>query len=222
VVNIVGQLLPLMIALALSTVPITVTVTLLLAPRSRPAAVGFLIGWLVGLFVVAGLLTLFVQALPSSTARGSQPTVGYVEIVLGFATLGYGVVLGVRGRGRSPETELPKWLTSVGNMRPLASFGLAFVLNLRPKSILLCGAAALILGSSRLEVSEIVIVLLIFVAVSGSTVAVPIVLSLVSPRMMRRPLEATERWIVRNARTVTTVVVFVIGTVMIGNGMTRL
>jgi hypothetical protein len=64
-------------------------------------------------------------------------------------------------------------------------------------------------------------VLLVFVAVAGSTVSVPIVLTLASPASMRRPLEATEQWILRNGRTVTVLVAMIIGTVILGHGMTR-
>jgi Sap, sulfolipid-1-addressing protein len=222
-INVIGQLLPLMVAVALSSVPIMVTVTILLAPKSGRTAFAFLIGWFLGLFVVTGVLTLVLQSvIPGATTRRSEPTVGVIEIVIGLLLIGYGVVLLVRSRNADAQTELPKWLRAVGTMRPLTSLGLALLLNIRPKSLLLSTTAALILGTTRLPVSETVIVLLVFTAVGGSTVGVPIVLALVNPRMMRRPLQATEGWLVRNSRTVTVVVAAIVGTVVLGDGLTRL
>jgi Sap, sulfolipid-1-addressing protein len=223
-VNVIGQLLPLMVAVALSSVPIMVTVTILLTPKSRRTAFAFLIGWLLGLLLVSGILTLVLQSIPSASRRRAQPTVGITEIVIGCLLIGYGLFLLVRSRGRevNTRTELPKWLRAVGTMKPVPSAGLALLLNVRPKSLLLSATAALILGTSGLPVPETVVVLLIFVVVGGSTVSVPIVLTLVNPDMMRRPLQSTERWLLRNSRTVTLVVALIIGTVVLGDGMTRL
>jgi hypothetical protein len=221
-INVIGQLLPLMVAVALSTVPILVTVTVLLAPRSSSSALFFLIGTLLGSFAVTGVLTLILLQFPASSSRPMQPGVGVAEIVLGCGLLAYGVVLLIRSRGASPQTELPKWLRAVGTIRPVAALGLGIALTLRPKALLVSTAAALIIGTSRLTVPETVIVLAVFVAVGGSSVAVPIILALGNPTMMRRPLEASRNWIIRNSRTVTLVVVFLIGTFVLGDGMTRL
>jgi hypothetical protein len=221
-INAIGQLLPLMVAVALSTVPILVTVTILLAPRSSPAALFFLIGSLLGSFAVTGVLTLILLQFPAASARRMQPGVGVAEIVLGFGLIAYGVVLLIRSRGTTPQTELPRWLRAVGTIRPTAALGLAVALALRPKALLLSTAAALILGTSRLTVGETVVVLAIFVGVGGSSVAVPIILTLANPHMMRPPLEASRGWITRNSRTVSLVVVFLVGTFVLGDGMTRL
>jgi hypothetical protein len=221
-INAVGELLPLMVAVALSTVPILVTVTILLTPDSRSTAIAFLIGWLAGMFVVTGLLALVLQWIPRSAAPQHQPRVGAAEIVIGCALIAYGVFLVARRRSTSPRTELPSWLRSVGELRPIASIALAVALNLRPKALLLSTTAGIILGTSRLAPAQTIWTLAIFVAVGGSTVAVPVILAVLRPDTMRRPLQATEAWITRNSRTVTLVVVFIAGAVVLGDGMTRL
>jgi Sap, sulfolipid-1-addressing protein len=220
--NVIGQLLPLMVALALSSVPIMVTITMLLAPRSALRTSLFLFGWLIGLFAVTGLLTLFTQAIPGADRRRSEPVVGGIEIVLGLALIGYAILLFARRRTAELETQLPKSLRKVGSMKPGTALGLALALNLRPKSLLLAGAAGLILGTSALPAPEAVIVLVVFALVSGSTVAIPIVFALIRPAKTRGPLEATERWLLRNGRTIAVVVAFLVGVMLIGNGLTRL
>jgi Sap, sulfolipid-1-addressing protein len=221
-VNVLGQLLPLMVAVALSSVPILVVVTILLAPEAHRSALLFLIGWLVGMFAVTGLLALGVQAVPRAAAPRNQDTVGAIEIVLGLALMGYAVVLLLRGRRSPARTELPRPLRSVGAIKPVAALGLALLLNVRPKALLLATSAGLILGTSRLTTSETVIALVVFVAVGGSTVSVPVVLTLARPDRMRRPLQGTHAWLVRNSRTVTVLVLFVVGSFVLGQGMTLL
>ena len=112
-VSVLGQLLPVMVAVALSSVPVLVTLTILLAPGSRRSALLFLIGSLVGMFAVPGLLTWGLQSVPGASSRRNQSTVGAIEIVLGLALMAYGVVLFLRRRGAPPQTELPKPLQSL-------------------------------------------------------------------------------------------------------------
>ena len=220
-INAIGQLLPLMIAVALSTVPILVTVTVLLSPGSSTSRF-FLTGWLLGLLAITGVFTLALQSFPPASARSSEPALGVAQIVIGFGLIAYGIFLLTRMRTAAPQTELPRWLRAVGTVRPITALGLAIVLNLRLKALLLSAAAALILGTSRLSVPETLIALAIFVGVGGSSVAVPIVLALANPEMRQRPLEATRQWIIRNNRAVTLVVVFIVATVILGDGMTHL
>jgi hypothetical protein len=219
---VVGQLLPLMLAVAFSSVPLMVTVTLLLAPNPFRSSLGFLIGWLLGMFIVTGLLSFGLLALPSSLSSQAELTVGTIEIVIGMGLGAYGVVLLARRSSRRPEAELPRWLRTVETLKPLPAVGLALALNIRPKAILLAAAAGLIIGTGALTAGDTAVVLGIFVVIGGSSVGVPVVLTLANPKMMRHPLEAIERWIVRNGPTVTLIVVFLIAAVVIGDGLTRL
>src|SRR3954451_20960628 len=216
-VEVIGALLPLMLAVALSSVPVMVTVTILLAPRSRTPALLFLVGSLVGMFAVTGLLAFTAQSIPASAVRRDQDAVGGVEIVLGLALIVDAVVQFFGSRRSPARTELPKLRRSVGSIRTVPALGLGLLLNLRPKALLLATSAAAILGTSRLSPTETVVVLLVYVAVGGSTVTAPVVLTLANPDRMRRPLEATNAWLVRNSRTVTITVALIVGMLLIGN-----
>jgi hypothetical protein len=221
-VEVLVQLLPLMIAVALSSVPIMVAVTILLAPRSGPSALLYLIGLLVGMLAVTGVFTFYLTTIPRAASPRNQATVGLVEIGIGLLLMAYALVLMVRGRRSPAETELPRAIRSVGSMRPLAALGLGLLLNIRPKALLLYAAAALILGTSRLDTPERGIVLLVFIAVGGCTVTVPVVLALARPEATRKPLQATNAWLIRNSRTVTVIVALLVGVFVLLNGAARL
>ena len=219
-IGVIGQLLPLMVAAALSTVPIMVTITILLAPRSTVSAILFVIGLLSGSFFVTGLLAYGVQSLPTFSMFGSGPTVAMVATVIGLAFIASGIVLLVR-RGRDSRTGMPRWLRAVGTIRPITALALGLVLNIRPKALLLSTAAGLIIGTARLTNAEIVAALAIFAIAGGSTVAVPVIVALARPEATRPRLQNAERWIVRHARTVTAVVLLLIGAIILGDGLSR-
>lgn len=219
-IGVIGQLLPLMVAAALSTVPILVAITILLAPRSTASAIVFLIGLLSGSFLMTGLLAYGAQALPTFSLLGSGPTVAAVATTIGLAFVASGVVLLVRGRAES-RVGMPRWLRAVGTIRPITAFGLGLALNIRPKALLLSTAAALVIGTARLTTAEIVLVLATFAIAGGSTVAFPIVVALARPEATRPRLHEAERWIVRHARSVTAVVLLLVGAIILGDGLSR-
>jgi hypothetical protein len=216
-----GQLLPLAACVALSSIPIMIIITILLAGGSV-SSVTFLVGWAVGMFMVLGVLSLGATLLPAESAFATLPLVGWVEIVIGSALVVYGAVAFATRRSAHTRTELPRWLRAIGTVRPVPSLALALALNVRPKALLVSSAAALVVGSSPLVGSVVVGELLIFVAIGTSSVLVPVVVSLARPRAMRRPLEAADRWITLNSRTVTLVAALLTGVVVIGHGMTML
>jgi hypothetical protein len=248
--SVVGQILPLALAVALSSVPITATLTILLSPAGSGSALAFMIGWLVGLFGVVAIFAFALRAVPPpDEAPSAQPAIGIAEIVIGVGLVGYAVVRFIQRRPARlaqlaasegsdagtpealdpgvpdpdlPDPELPRWLRAVGTLKPWPALGLGIILNLRPKALLLAIAAGLIIGPSGLGAGETTIVLLIFLVLGGSTVAVPVILSLARPALMQRPLRAAESWIVRNSGTVTLIVMLIVGTVVLGDGLTRL
>jgi hypothetical protein len=112
-----------------------------------------------------------------------------------------------------------KWMAKVTTLGPIPSLGVGFVLMLRPKNLLLTIAAGVAIGAGGATFSEVVVGIALFVVLGISTLAAPIIFAVVDPARMRRPLEETRVWIESNSATVTTVVVLVLGTVIIGSGL---
>ena len=59
-----GTLLPIALAVAVSSVPITLTILILLSPKRNRLAIPFLIGWVVGMAVVVVVSALRGQRPP--------------------------------------------------------------------------------------------------------------------------------------------------------------
>ncbi|GLK18238.1 GAP family protein [Herbiconiux flava] len=241
---IIGHLLPLALGVALSSVPIVVMVLILLSPRSRWSALAYLIGAVVGL---AGLTTLFAvvaSLLPPVQPAEPNPLIATIELVIGAALLALAALRFGRARSRARARRAaapvaagaeaavaadaiadaaapPAWMTRLTSLGPLPSLGVGFVLMLRPKNLLLTLAAGVAIAAGGAPLADEVGAGAVFVVLGISTLAVPILFALIDPSRTLGPLRELRDWIARNSSTVTTVVLVVLGTVVVGSGLAR-
>lgn len=226
----IGHILPIAAALAVSSVPITAMVLILLSPNRRRSAVPFMLGWVIGLALAVTLCALGAELVPASrAARRPDTVIGVLEILIGAGLLIVAFLTWRRGRrvarsaaNSSATPSLPKWLAEVGSLGGWAAFGLALLLNFRPKGLLLAMAAGLSLRAETLDVGESAIVILVYTAIAASTVVVPIIATMIAPDRMTPRLTETQHWLVRNGSAVGSIVLAVIATVIIGSGIARL
>lgn len=216
-----GGLLPIAVAVAVSSVPITAAILILLSPKRNRAALPFLIGWIVGIAAVISLSALGAQALPKPPRRGADTVTAVLAISVGLALIVLAAIY-LRGGSESERTGMPRWLSAVGSFGALASFGVAMALNVRPKGLLLGIAAGLALHAATLKLSETAVLVGIYTVIGASTVAVPIVASFIAPGRVEPRLIAARDWLSQNGRILTSVMMFVIGIVILGGGLTKL
>jgi hypothetical protein len=213
-----GGLIPIAVAVAFSSVPITVTILILLSPNRNRAALPFLVGWVVGVAAVIILSALGASALPEPPRRGADTTTAVLEMIIGTAL----IVLGVVNLRRGERTGLPGWLSAVDSFGAPASFGVAVLLDFRPKGLLLGIAAGLVLHAAPVRPTQVGVLIVIYTLIATSTVVVPIAASLMAPRKMEPKLIAARDWLRRNGRTLTSSVMFMIGVVILGAGLSKL
>jgi hypothetical protein len=216
-----GGLLPIAVAVAVSSVPITMTILILLSPNRNRAALPFLVGWVIGVAAVIVLSTLFASTLPQPPRMGPDPTIAILWIVIGGALLVLGAISLRRG-SQGGSTGLQGWLFRVDSFGVLVSFAVAVLLNLRPKGLLLGIAAGLALHAASVKLDEALVLIIIYTVIATSTVAVPIIASLIAPRRVEPKLLAARDWMTHNGRLLTTLMMFMIGVVILGYGLTQL
>jgi hypothetical protein len=218
----IGHVLPLALAVAISSVPIMATILILLSPKRAQSAVPFMVGWILGIAMVVSICTAFAQLIPTSrSTRRPETVIGVAEMLVGLALIVIAIIAWRRAR-RNPATAMPKWLNAVGSFGPWPSFGIAFALNVRPKGLLLAIAAGLAIRAEDLSVGDSAIVIAIYTLVGCSTVAVPIIVTLAAPERMQPHLVSAKEWITRNNAVITAIILVVIGVVIIGTGLGRL
>ena len=125
----IGQVLPLVVGVALSPVPIIAVTLMLMSQRARLNGPLFVIGWLTGLAVI-GVVVLAVAGPGDASSDGEPATwVSVLKLVLGLLLL----LLAVRqwhGRPRpGKEVEAPKWMGSVERFSPGKAAGAGAVLS---------------------------------------------------------------------------------------------
>ena len=218
----IGHILPIALAVAISSVPIMATIVILLSPRAAQTALPFLIGWVLGMAATVTVFTLFAQAIPSPRSdRRPDTVIATIEITVGVALVVLALLDWRRAR-RHPSDSMPKWLGSVDKLGPWSAFGIAFALNARPKGLLLAIAAGLAIRAPDLSVGQSATVILIYTIIGASTVAVPVIFALVDPKGMQPRLLEMKDWITRNQGTVTALIVLLIGVFIIGMGLADL
>lgn len=222
---IIGHILPLALGVALSSVPIVVMVLILLSPRGRWSSLTYLIGAMVGLVGLTALFTAVASLLPPVPTTQKSPLFATIELVLGGGLLVLAAIRWHSARRRRHEAATtegpPAWMTKVTSLGPIPSLGVGFVLMLRPKNLLLTIAAGVAIAAGNVPFAPTVVAIAIFAVLGISTLAAPIIFAVADPVRMRRPLEETRVWIEHNSATVTTLVLLVLGTVIIGSGLAR-
>ena len=216
-----GELLPIAVAVAVSSVPITATILILLSPKRSRSAIPFLIGWVVGMAGVVLVAAAAASTLPISPLRAPQKAIGIAQIIVGFAVLVVAVIAWRRA-ARGPADRPSTWLDRVDRMGAAAALGFAIALNLRPKGLLLGAAAGLSIAGASLNETEAAIVVAIYVGLASSTIIVPIVVTLVAPARMQPRLVVTRDWLNHNSAHITVVVLVMVGFVILGSGLSRL
>jgi Na+/melibiose symporter-like transporter len=219
----IGELLPLAVAIAISVSTIITTVLMLLSPKAKSRTVGLLVGCVVGVAGAVALFALLPGLLPTQDSGGSSLAGAVIKMVIGVLL----VVLALRQWRERPaegdHVELPRWMAGLDSMMPGKALVLGLLLSaVVPKNLLIALAAGVIVGEAGLSLGQASVVIVGFTAIATSTVAVPVIANFVAPSQTRGPFETLREWLVQNNVTIMVLVVFVIGVVMIGNGVASL
>jgi hypothetical protein len=117
---------------------------------------------------------------------------------------------------------MPRWLTAVDSFSGPVSFAVGVVLNLRPKGLLLGITAGLGLHAAPVNSAEAAALVVIYTLIATSTVVIPIIASFLAPKKVQPKLISARDWISANGRVLTSAMMFMIGVVIFGAGLTHL
>ncbi len=218
--QVLGDLLPLAVGVAISPIPIISVVLMLLAPKAGGTSVGFLVGWLVGIagattafLLLAGALDLGGGGSPSAAASWVQ--LGLGALLLGLAARQWG------GRPKAGEHgSMPSWMAAIDSFTAAKAAGLGLLLSaVNPKNLLMCIAAGSTISVGALSAGQDVWAVVLFTVIAASTIAVPVVAYAVGRKRMAGPLESLRGWLTEHNVAVMATLLLVIGVVLIGKGL---
>ena len=217
--EVIGEILPLAVGIAISPIPIIAAILMLLSPRAKRTSVGFLIGWLAGIVVAVVLFTLLTSVIPQDNA-GPSPVAGVIKIILGALLLFLAIKQWRTRPAEGEQASMPKWMSAIDAMTAGKALGLGFLLSaVNPKNLLMAISAGVIVGSADLAVGQIAVVIIIFVLLAASTVLIPVIGYLIASARLAGPLDKLREWLVENNALIMAVLLLVIGVSVIGKGL---
>ena len=218
--SIIGDILTSAVGIALSPIALLAAITLVLSPRGNASALGFLGGWLLGVIVPVLVISILTGLLPESQGDGSRPVAGTILLLLGALFL-YLAVGEWRIRplpGKAPV--LPRWVAALNSMTVTQGLALGFGLGAAsPKNLTLGVAAGLTIGAAEFRPRELIVVLLVFVLIAVSSMLLVVVGGMLGVDVWRRELVDFRDWLGRNSATVQVVLYLVLGTALVGAGI---
>jgi threonine/homoserine/homoserine lactone efflux protein len=222
IVQAVGAVLPMAMAIALSPFPVIGIVLILAAPRGRRNGPLFALGWMTGLTVVVTIVVVLLEGSsdPDST---SSVVVDWLRVLAGGGL----VVLGARKVVTRPrdgeEVAAPAWMASLDEAGPGRAVALGLLLSgANPKNVVLAAAAASAAVDAGAEGVELAVAVAVFVVLSSWTVLGAVLAHLVGGARAVRLLESVRLFMVANSTVITAVVLLLIGFVLFGEGISGL
>lgn len=217
--EVLGQLLPLALGVAISPVPVIAVILMLFAPKAGGTSAGFLIGWLAGIIAATVLFTWLSSTVGLGGSDGSAAA-GWVRIALGVLLL---ALAAKQWRGRpapGEEARLPGWMSAIDRFTTGKALALGFALSaVNPKNLAMCAAAGVAVGAGGLTVGSATAVIAVFTVIAGCTVAVPVLAYAFAAERMRGPLDRLKVWLEGDNATVMAVLLLVMGVVLVGKGI---
>ena len=222
--QVIGEVLPLAVAVLISPIPIAAEILLLFSARPRPNALGYSIGFMAGVGIGLGILTA-IAAATDLTGGGNEPSwAAWLRVVLGAAV----ALLGFRrfrDRPAPGEAEAPKWMDGIESFAPGRSFAVGLAIGtLNPKNnvVGLAAAASIASGLAGEPAGDKVIVVVAYAIFASLGVLAPLLVALVMGDRADSLLREWRTWLMDNNAAVVAVVFLVIGAVLVGKGIAAL
>src|SRR3984957_9282086 len=188
-------LIPLGLVVAVSPLTIIPAVLVLHAPRPRPSGLAFLGGWVFGLAASTALFIAGSGAL-GGMHKSRPPWASWLRVVLGSALILFGFY---RWSPRHRQAESPKWMRSFETISPRRAAITGSVLTVVRVEVLALGlAAGLAISTGRLDDVGRFWAGAFYVALSASTVALPILAYAAAGHRLDSFLERLKEWMAKN------------------------
>jgi threonine/homoserine/homoserine lactone efflux protein len=218
--DVIGDILPLAIGIAISPVPIIAVILMLFSRRARTNGPAFLIGWILGVAAVTVIVLLVANAGDVGTDSDASDTASGVKLVLGLLL----VVLALRQwRGRPAPGEvaaMPKWMSAIDAFTPVKAFATAIVLSaVNPKNLVLAVGAGAAISRGNLSGSEDAVAVVVFVALASSSIAIAVFAYLLGGSRAQHMLDGWKAWLTQHNAAVMTVLLLVMGVLLVGQGL---
>lgn len=219
--ELLGELLPYALTIAISPVPIIAVILMLMSPRPRALGASYLVGWILGIVAAAGVFTALAGVLPDAgESTDRKPAVAIIQIIFGVLLLLLAIKQWRSRPKKGDEPELPKWMQGIDSMKPGIGLGLGFLLAaVNPKNLLVAAAAGLAIGQQEASGAVTAAALGVFTLIAALTVLLPVLIFLVASQKATQVLDQIRQWLTVNNTAIMMVLFVVLGGQLLGKGL---
>jgi hypothetical protein len=214
--QILPQLVPMIIGLLLSPIPIAALIIMLMTAHARRNGLAFITGWLLGIFGV-GLVVISFPSLGAGSG-GPLPYARLIRIILGMTLISWAIYTTVK-RYRILIPETPRFFQKLDHIKATKAFGVGLLVSAgNIKNLGFSAAAALILNKAPLEFWQSFSYLLSYTLVGSITVLIPIGLYFLMQHKADPILKVWKGWLIQNHTYVLSAVVAFVGFMIMSGG----
>jgi threonine/homoserine/homoserine lactone efflux protein len=218
--NVIGDILPLALGVALSPIPIIAVILMLFSKNARKTSLGFLIGWFLGVTIVASVVIFIANPTQQATGGEKSPMYGIVHLALGLLLLAAAYRNWKKRPAPGEEVEMPKWMNSIDSMSAGKALIMGMLLSgVNPKNLALILGAGVAIAAAGLNSAQTIAALIVFIIIACSSVAAPVIVFLVMGEKATPTLESWKAWLTHNNATVMMLLLLVFGIVVLGKGL---
>jgi threonine/homoserine/homoserine lactone efflux protein len=216
--DVIGDLLPSAVAVALSPIPVIAVVLVLGSRHARTAGPAFALGWITGLAAVSALVLLLLSG--GADDDGDDPGVAWLQLAVGLLFLVLAVKQWRKRPGTGETPEMPGWMATVDSATPPKAAVLGLALSgANPKNVALTLATAASIAEAGLDPADEAIAISVFVAVGSATVGGAVLANLLLGDRAARGLAAVRRFMADNNAVIMTVVLLLLGAKFVGDAL---
>jgi hypothetical protein len=221
--QVVGDILPMAIGVAISVVPIIAIILMLITPKARSNGPAFLAGWILGLAIVGGVVLVIANVANVSASRGSSTVTDVLKLVFGLLFL---LLAAKQWRGRPKPGEsphAPKWMATIDGFTPGKAVGLAALLSgVNPKNLVLTVSAAATIAQADVPGWEQGGALFIFIVLASVGIIAPLIVYFAMGEKAAAILDTWKLWLGHHNSAIMVTLFVVFGVLLVGKGIAGL
>ncbi len=215
--QVIGDILPSAVGVALSPIPIIAVILMLGTPRARTDGPAFAAGWIAGMVAVA--VVVLVLTSSADTSSTASDGVNWVKVAIGIL---FFVLAAKQWKARPAKgevAEMPGWMKAIDQVEPGKAFVLGAALSgLNPKNLALTLAATATISQAGLSTADTALAVLVFVVIASVTVVGSVVFYLVAEDKAKAPLAEIKEFMSEHNAVIMMVILVILGAKLLGQG----
>jgi hypothetical protein len=221
--EVIGEILPEAIAIAFNPVAIIAVILVLMSRRGKNKALGYIIGWVIGLWVIGAAIYLLMEANRGQSSAMSRNIPG-IQLLLGLAFLGMAFnELRLISRQKHNLPNQYKWFSKLDSLTVIQVFLIATAmaaLNLKNIGLVLSASSSMI--SAGMFGPRAWAIFGLFILLGSSPIIVPVFYDYIRSPHSETRLKEWRDWLLANNALVLFILFLIMGAKLIGKGMSGL